>query len=83
MLLVDDRTKIPEIYHRHTDKGTHYITGSFGEQELLFNMQSWQQNAYCRYMIASPVCGQIILTYFMLFASNQLMLRVVDLTPVG
>ncbi|KAJ5082376.1 hypothetical protein N7532_011419 [Penicillium argentinense] len=31
LLLVNDHSKLPEVYHRNVDKTGHYITGSFGE----------------------------------------------------
>ncbi|RYP80341.1 hypothetical protein DL769_002521 [Monosporascus sp. CRB-8-3] len=39
MLLVSDATKLPIIYSRNASKSKHYITGSFGKDESLFNMQ--------------------------------------------
>lgn len=37
MLSVSDATKLPVIYHRFADKSQHYITGSFGKTESIFN----------------------------------------------
>lgn len=54
MLLVSDATKLPEIYHRQANKSSHYITGSFGKTESLFNMQDWRQHAYFRKIAAGP-----------------------------
>ena len=54
LLLVNDATKMPEIYHRQANKSKHYITGSFGKAESVFNMQDWRQHAYHRKMIAGP-----------------------------
>ncbi|MCJ1405623.1 hypothetical protein MMC11_008851 [Xylographa trunciseda] len=54
LLLVNDATKMPEIYHRQANKSKHYITGSFGKTESVFNMQDWRQHAYHRKMIAGP-----------------------------
>jgi hypothetical protein len=57
LLLVSDHSKLPEIYHRNDDKTGHYITGSFGETESLFNMRSHKTHALFRKHIAGPVCG--------------------------
>ncbi|KAF9638734.1 putative cytochrome p450 protein [Lasiodiplodia theobromae] len=54
MLLVSDATKLPEIYHRNANKSQHYITGSFGKTESLFNMQDHKQHSYFRKIAASP-----------------------------
>ncbi|KAE8349189.1 cytochrome P450 [Aspergillus coremiiformis] len=54
LLLVSDPTKLPEIYHRHADKTGHYITGSFGETESLFNIRSHKTHAAFRKLIAGP-----------------------------
>lgn len=54
MLLVSDATKLPEIYHRQANKSMHYITGSFGETESLFNMRDWRQHAHFRKVAAGP-----------------------------
>ena len=59
MLCVNDASKLPVIYHRQADKSKHYITGSFGKTEMLFNMQDWKQHAYHRKLIAGPV-GDLI-----------------------
>ncbi|KAI4722236.1 flavonoid 3',5'-hydroxylase [Aureobasidium sp. EXF-10727] len=52
LLLVSDATKLPEIYHRHADKSKHYITGSFGHYESLFNMQDSKLHARFRKVAA-------------------------------
>lgn len=52
MLLVSDATKLPEIYHRNANKSQHYITGSFGKSESLFNMQDHKQHSYFRKIAA-------------------------------
>ncbi|KAJ5682561.1 hypothetical protein N7462_005726 [Penicillium macrosclerotiorum] len=52
LLLVSDHTKLPEIYHRNADKTGHYITGSFGETESLFNMRAHKTHAVFRKHIA-------------------------------
>ena len=57
LLLVSDPKKLPEIYHRNADKTGHYITGSFGETESLFNMRSHKTHASFRKHIAGPVCS--------------------------
>ncbi|KAH8666434.1 flavonoid 3',5'-hydroxylase [Xylariales sp. PMI_506] len=54
MLLVSDATKLPEIYNRNANKSKHYITGSFGETESLFNMQDHKVHAHFRKIAASP-----------------------------
>jgi cytochrome P450 len=54
MLLVSDATKLPDIYHRQANKSKHYITGSFGKTESLFNMQDWRQHAHFRKIAAGP-----------------------------
>jgi hypothetical protein len=55
LLLVSDHEKLPEIYHRNADKTGHYITGSFGETESLFNMRSHKTHAVFRKHVAGPV----------------------------
>lgn len=54
MLLVNDATKLPDIYNRQANKSQHYITGSFGKTESLFNMQDSKQHAYFRKIAAGP-----------------------------
>ncbi|CAG7963525.1 unnamed protein product [Penicillium olsonii] len=54
LLLVSDHEKLPEIYHRNVDKTGHYITGSFGETESLFNMRSHKTHAVFRKHVAGP-----------------------------
>ncbi|PLB47364.1 putative cytochrome P450 monooxygenase [Aspergillus steynii IBT 23096] len=54
LLLVSDPKKLPEIYHRNADKTAHYITGTFGETESLFNMRSHKTHAAFRKHIAGP-----------------------------
>ncbi|CAG9973281.1 unnamed protein product [Clonostachys byssicola] len=54
MLLVNDSTKLPIIYARHANKSKHYITGSFGEDESVFNMQDSSVHAKFRKIIAAP-----------------------------
>ncbi|KAI8260620.1 hypothetical protein K4K53_001693 [Colletotrichum sp. SAR 10_77] len=54
MLLVTDATKLPEIYHRNANKSQHYITGSFGKTESLFNMQDHTVHARYRKIAAAP-----------------------------
>ena len=54
LLVVSDATKLPSIYHRYADKSKHYITGSFGKTESVFNMQDHKQHAYFRKLIAGP-----------------------------
>ncbi|KAJ6098232.1 hypothetical protein N7499_002606 [Penicillium canescens] len=54
LLLVSDYRKLPEVYHRNADKTGHYITGSFGENESLFNMRSHSTHAVFRKHVAGP-----------------------------
>ena len=54
LLLVNDSTKMPDIYHRQANKSNFYVNGSFGDTESVFNMQDWRQHAYHRKMIAGP-----------------------------
>ncbi|PQE08820.1 flavonoid 3, 5 -hydroxylase protein [Rutstroemia sp. NJR-2017a WRK4] len=54
MLLVSDATKLPDIYHRQANKSKHYITGSFGKTESVFNMQEHRTHARFRKLIAGP-----------------------------
>jgi hypothetical protein len=55
LLLVSDATRLPEMYHRQANKSLHYITGSFGAVESVFNMLDWRQHAHYRKLIAAPV----------------------------
>ncbi|KAJ5975645.1 hypothetical protein N7481_009352 [Penicillium waksmanii] len=54
LLLVSDHSKLPEVYQRNVDKTGHYITGSFGENESLFNMRSHKTHAVFRKYVAGP-----------------------------
>ncbi|KAL2110426.1 hypothetical protein VUR80DRAFT_8124 [Thermomyces stellatus] len=54
MLLVSDATKLPVIYNRNASKSQHYITGSFGKDESLFNMQDAKVHARFRKIAAGP-----------------------------
>ncbi|KAM5350141.1 hypothetical protein ACJ41O_006646 [Fusarium nematophilum] len=54
MLLVSDATELPRIYSRGASKSKHYITGSFGKEESLFNMQDAATHAKHRKIAASP-----------------------------
>jgi len=54
MLMVSDATKLPDIYSRYADKAKHYITGSFGKTESLFNMQDHKVHAHFRKIAAAP-----------------------------
>ncbi|KAF2748279.1 flavonoid 3',5'-hydroxylase [Sporormia fimetaria CBS 119925] len=54
LLLVSDATKLPEIYNRQASKSNHYITGSFGKTESLFNMQDHKHHAHFRKIAAGP-----------------------------
>lgn len=54
LLLVSDATKLPEVYNRQANKSNHYITGSFGETESLFNMREHRVHAHFRKIAAGP-----------------------------
>jgi hypothetical protein len=54
LLLVSDATKLPEVYNRNANKSNHYITGSFGKTESLFNMQDHKIHAHFRKIAAGP-----------------------------
>lgn len=54
MLLVSDATKLPLIYHRSADKSSHYISGSLGKTESIFNMQPHAMHAKYRKLAAAP-----------------------------
>ncbi|KAK7991729.1 cytochrome P450 oxidoreductase [Apiospora saccharicola] len=54
LLIVSDATKLPEIYSRNANKSKHYITGSFGETESMFNMQDHKAHSYFRKIAAGP-----------------------------
>lgn len=54
MLLVSDATKLPVIYNRNASKSKHYITGSFGKDESLFNMQDAKVHSKFRKVAAGP-----------------------------
>jgi hypothetical protein len=54
MLLVSDATKLPVIYHRSADKSQHYLTGSTGSTESIFNMQDHKTHARHRKIAAAP-----------------------------
>ena len=42
------------MYNRQANKSNHYITGSFGEQESLFNMREHKVHAHFRKIAAGP-----------------------------
>ncbi|RYP09901.1 hypothetical protein DL764_001035 [Monosporascus ibericus] len=54
MLSVSNATKIPVIYHRFADKSKHYITGSFGKTESIFNVEDHRVHARYRKIAAAP-----------------------------
>ncbi|KAF2683162.1 cytochrome P450 [Lentithecium fluviatile CBS 122367] len=54
LLLVSDASKLPEVYNRQANKSDHYVTGSFGEQESLFNMKEHKVHAHYRKIAAGP-----------------------------
>jgi cytochrome P450 len=54
LLLVSDATQLPIIYNRNANKTAHYVTGSFGETESLFNMREHRIHARYRKIAAGP-----------------------------
>ncbi|KAL8383467.1 hypothetical protein RB595_010593 [Gaeumannomyces hyphopodioides] len=54
LLSVADATRLPDVYWRHAHKSQHYITGSFGRTESLFNMQDAKTHARFRKIAAAP-----------------------------
>lgn len=54
LLLVSDAAKLPEVYNRQANKSNHYITGSFGKTESLFNMREHKHHAHFRKIAAGP-----------------------------
>jgi hypothetical protein len=54
MVLVADATKMPDIYSRTANKSEHYITGSFGTVESVFNMQDQKTHFKFRKIAAEP-----------------------------
>ncbi|KAK4233181.1 flavonoid 3',5'-hydroxylase [Achaetomium macrosporum] len=54
MLHVNDATKLPVIYSRNANKSQHYVTGSFGKEESVFNMQDAAVHARFRRIVAAP-----------------------------
>jgi hypothetical protein len=54
LLLVSDSSKLPEIYHRQANKTDHYVTGSCGEVEAVFNMKEHKAHAKFRKVAAGP-----------------------------
>jgi hypothetical protein len=54
LLLVSDATKLPDVYNRQANKSDHYITGSFGVTESLFNMREHKVHAHFRKIAAGP-----------------------------
>ncbi|KAF4455210.1 cytochrome P450 oxidoreductase [Fusarium albosuccineum] len=54
MLLVNDATKLPQIYSRRASKSNHYITGSFGKEESIFNIRDAATHAKYRKIAAPP-----------------------------
>ncbi len=57
LLVVSDATFLPTIYNRYVDKSKHYITGSFGGMESVFNMHKHKEHAHHRKIVAGPVCS--------------------------
>ncbi|GAB1320975.1 hypothetical protein MFIFM68171_11185 [Madurella fahalii] len=54
MILVNDARKVPLLYHRFVDKSRHYITGSAGPVESIFNMLDHHTHAQHRKLAAPP-----------------------------
>ncbi|KAF2666532.1 putative cytochrome P450 [Microthyrium microscopicum] len=54
LLLVSDSAKMPEIYHRQANKTDHYVTGSCGTVEAVFNMKEHKAHARFRKVAAGP-----------------------------
>jgi cytochrome P450 len=54
LLLVSDSTKMPEIYHRQANKTDHYVTGSCGTVEAVFNMKEHKAHSRFRKVAAGP-----------------------------
>ncbi|KAH8661686.1 cytochrome P450 [Tricladium varicosporioides] len=54
LLLVSDTKKLPIIYHRAANKTNHYVTGSFGIVESLFNIKEHKAHAKLRRIAAGP-----------------------------
>jgi hypothetical protein len=52
---ISDPTRLPEIYHRYADKTKYYISGSFGKEESIFQMQEQKKHAMHRKIVAGPV----------------------------
>jgi cytochrome P450 len=53
-LLISDAKRLPDVYNRQANKSDHYVTGSFGEQESLFNMKEYMVHAHYRKIAAGP-----------------------------
>jgi cytochrome P450 len=60
MLLVNDATKLPLVYSRNADKDKFYISGSFGKEEGIFNVQDSTIHAKHRKIAAAPYSSSII-----------------------
>src|SRR5690348_10561259 len=59
MLLVNDSTKLPEIYNRAADKSKYYLLGVTDMVESVFQIREHKVHAYYRKIIASSVCHRI------------------------
>lgn len=55
MLHVSDAKLLPVIYHRKVDKSDQYVTGSFGKDPMIFNIQKHEDHVKARRRIAQPV----------------------------
>lgn len=54
MLLVQDSTKLPEMYTRRADKSDYYITPSFGPVENILVTREHGKHAHLRKIMAGP-----------------------------
>src|SRR5437016_370828 len=56
MILVNDSTRLPDIYNRAADKSKYYLIGVTGKVKPVFQMREHKTHAYHRKLIASSVC---------------------------
>lgn len=55
LMIVNDPTRLPDIYHRQANKSKFYLNGMFGKTESVFNIRDWRQHAHFRKFVAGPV----------------------------
>ncbi len=55
LLVVNDPTRLPDIYHRQADKSNFYVNGISGKIENVFSTRDWREHAHLRKFIAGPV----------------------------